>query len=576
MMARLIESEGRWIRALLILSTVTVGLLLAWLVAQYVVYFSDIILVVVLAWLFAFVLSPLVTLIRRALPVVPRNVVVVSIYALLFLVLSTVVLLIAAQLANSIAGVRRGPARTPGAPAEHPRAVPGAARRGLGFEVDLVKVANEILTGIGDQAVEFVGPLQQIALASLATIGNLLFMIFLSLFIVIDKERLITFVNRVTPPRFADEMRLFQTSVASSFGGFIRGQAIQGVVYGAIAAVGSVALGIDYAPLTTALVAIFQIIPFFGPFVSWAPPVVAAILTQPTEVIPILVIMVVGWFIVMNIVQPRVMASSVGIHPIVVLVSVLIGLRLYGVVGAIFAIPVAAVISAFFFHYLNRSSGEPRDVTSRAARRVEERQGRPVRVPAPPIVSASTSSPLATATGLAGGVHGSSVGLDEPGRLTLPTDRRERPATEGATSGTTRSRGPPQGCATRPGATVSSVEPRPQRAARDRPRARRAAGGRQAASCADPDAASRGPSARRVGSAAAHPRDERRRHRVARAARAQEGARADRGHVRRRARDQPVGRRTLEDVHAAAARPGAGARRRNRSAGRSTAPRPMR
>ena len=147
--------------------------------------------------------------------------------------------------------------------------------------------AGQLLTGIANSADQFVGPLQDLALASLATIGNLLFTIFLSLFIVIDKERLIAFVNRITPPRFADEMRLFQTSVAQSFGGFIRGQAIQGVVYGAIAAVGSIALGIDYAPLTTALVAIFQMIPFFGPFVSWAPPVVAAILTQPDQVIPI-------------------------------------------------------------------------------------------------------------------------------------------------------------------------------------------------------------------------------------------------------------------------------------------------
>jgi len=82
------------------------------------------------------------------------------------------------------------------------------------------------------------------------------------------------------------------------------------------------------------------------------------------------------------------MASTVGIHPVVVLVSVLIGLRLQGFVGAIFAIPVAAVISAFFFHYLERSRGGPRDVTSRAARRLEEREGRPVRVPTPPAVSA--------------------------------------------------------------------------------------------------------------------------------------------------------------------------------------------
>ena len=188
-------------------------------------------------------------------------------------------------------------------------------------------------------------------------------------------------------------MRLFQTSVAASFGGFIRGQAIQGVFFAAFAAVGSLALDIDYMPLTTALVAIFQFIPFFGPFISWAPPVVAAILTQPDALIPIIIIMAVGWFVTMNILQPRVMASSVGIHPVVVLVSVLIGLRLQGVIGAIFAIPVAAVISAFFFHYLNRSQGGPRDVTSRAARRLEEREGRPVRVPTPPAVGVPTGSP---------------------------------------------------------------------------------------------------------------------------------------------------------------------------------------
>jgi hypothetical protein len=82
---------------------------------------------------------------------------------------------------------------------------------------------------------------------------------------------------------------------------------------------------------------------------------------------------------------------------------VLIGLRLQGVVGAIFAIPVAAVISAFFFHYLNRSQGGPRDVTSRAARRLEVRQGRPIRVPTPPPVTAPGAASMATASGAAAG-----------------------------------------------------------------------------------------------------------------------------------------------------------------------------
>ncbi len=102
MMGRLIESEGRWIRALLVLATLTVALVFIGLVANVVVYFSDIILILVMAWLFAFVLSPLVTAIKRFLPVAPRSLVVVIVYALLFLVLSGIVLVIASQLADSI------------------------------------------------------------------------------------------------------------------------------------------------------------------------------------------------------------------------------------------------------------------------------------------------------------------------------------------------------------------------------------------------------------------------------------------------------------------------------------------
>lgn len=397
-MSRLIETEGRWIRALLVLGTLTVGLVFVGLAADVILYFSDIILILVMAWVFAFLVSPLVGGIKRVLPSAPRTLVVVTVYALLFLVLAVLGLVIATQLASSIVAFTD---ELPTLQERLPEIVEPWQQQleELGFQVDLELVAREALQEIAASSGQFVGPLQDIAFASLGMLGNLMFMIFLSLFIVIDKDRLLGFVNQITPPRFAGEVRLFQTSVAASFGGFIRGQAIQGAVYATIAAAGSLALDIDYVPLTTALVAIFQFIPFFGPFVSWAPPVVAAILTQPDAIIPIIVIMAIGWFVTMNLVQPRVMASSVGIHPVVVLVSVLIGLRLWGIVGAIFAIPVAAVISAFFFHYLKRSQGGPRDVTSRAAKRVEEREGRPVRVPSPPSVGVPSSAAASSGAG---------------------------------------------------------------------------------------------------------------------------------------------------------------------------------
>ena len=103
----------------------------------------------------------------------------------------------------------------------------------------------------------------------------------------------------------------------------------------------------------------------------------------------------VGWFVVMNVLQPRIMQGAVGIHPIVVLGSVLIGSRIAGIPGAIFGIPVAAVVSAFFFHFLHRTTGDrtvagPRGQAAERARgpagpacRASRRPARPSTSPEP-------------------------------------------------------------------------------------------------------------------------------------------------------------------------------------------------
>jgi predicted PurR-regulated permease PerM len=132
------------------------------------------------------------------------------------------------------------------------------------------------------------------------------------------------------------------------------------------------------------LTGVLQAIPFFGPIVSWAPPVIVAVLSKPEVALPTLVAMGVGWFIVNNIILPRVMSQAVGIHPVVVLISVLIGIKIAGIAGAIFALPFAAVVAAFFESFLGRNANQPRDVTTRAAKRVSEREGRQVRVPKEP------------------------------------------------------------------------------------------------------------------------------------------------------------------------------------------------
>ncbi|MBA3779795.1 MAG: AI-2E family transporter [Chloroflexi bacterium] len=394
------DRQRRWLNALLILGTLTVGLLLVGLLANVFRFFSDVLLIFFLAWLLAFVLSPVVAVIDRALPHLPRGLAVLVTYGLLLIALTLIALIVAQSLATSISGFV---ASVPELQQRLP-SVLGPWQQtlsDLGLAVDLVGVATGGLAGLGGLGGDVVTPLSGLALASLGVFGNLLLILILSLYIVIDGDRLMVFAVRLVPARYTEEARLFETSVATSFGGFLRGQAIMGLIYGGIAAVTHIGLGLDYGPASAATTGILQMIPFFGPFFSWAPPVVVAVLTKPDAALPAAALMAVGWLVVMNVVQPRLMATAVGIHPIVVLGSVIVGLKLAGIPGAIFGIPIAAVISAFFFYYLNRSATLSRDVTSRAARLVESREGRRVRVPVPPPIPAENvpeGGPVAPST----------------------------------------------------------------------------------------------------------------------------------------------------------------------------------
>jgi predicted PurR-regulated permease PerM len=254
---------------------------------------------------------------------------------------------------------------------------------GLG-QVDLAAQGRAILDNLDGIAAQLIVPLQSVAVASVGAIGTMLIVFILSIYMVIDRDAIMTFLFRLVPPSYAEEARLLQNAIARSFGGFLRGQALMGIVYFLVALVTSVVLGLPLAALTSTASGVLMAIPFFGPFLAWAPPLIAAVIFKPDALLPALAIMGIGWFIVMNVLQPRIMQGAVGIHPIVVLGSVLIGSKIAGIPGAIFGIPVAAVASAFFFHFLHRSTGD-RSVTGRAAKRLSQREGRPVRVPREPV-----------------------------------------------------------------------------------------------------------------------------------------------------------------------------------------------
>jgi predicted PurR-regulated permease PerM len=373
------DRDHRWLTALLILATLAFGFVVVDYVGKWVFFFGDVIMVFFLAWLLAFILSPVANGLVRLFPRLPKAIAVIVVYSLLIVILLSAIIIAAQQLSSSITNLINN---WPSDQRLEQILQPWQDRlNSVGdSQISLHDQANQLLANLKNGASGLATPLGQIAIASMGIFGNLLFVFFLSLYMAVDRDRIIRFLFRIVPPNYTDEAKLLEHSVSRSFGGFLRGQATMGGIYAVISMAASLLLGLPYMPVTAASSGILQAIPFFGPFISWVPPVLVAVFFKPDVALPVLVIMVIGWFVLMNIVQPRLMSEAVGLHPVVVLGSVMIGSKIAGIPGAIFAIPVAAVIASFFFYYLGQHR-ETGSVATRAARVVEERVGRPVRVP---------------------------------------------------------------------------------------------------------------------------------------------------------------------------------------------------
>lgn len=380
---QLTDRERRWLDAVLVLAAVTLGFIVLGYVGQVFATFADLIFIFFLAWLLAFILSPAVSRLRTAVPFLSRAGAVIVVYLVLFSVTVTLSLTVAAALVGSIgqliASVPSLRENLPGILAPWQGRIDGL---GL-FRVDLVAQANTVLDNLNDYASQLLGPLQQLAVASVGALGNLLLVIVLSLYMVADRDRLLASMFRLVPRGAQAEARLLEEAVGRSFGGFLRGQAVTGLIFAIVALIASLLFGLDYVAVTTATAGVLMAIPFFGPFVAWIPPVLVAVLFKPEAVIGTFIVVGVGWVVLLNVLQPRIMGDALRLHPIVVLAAAFTGLKLAGIAGAIFGIPIAAVLSALFVNLLARPVDDA-SVALRAARRVGQREGRPIRQPREP------------------------------------------------------------------------------------------------------------------------------------------------------------------------------------------------
>jgi predicted PurR-regulated permease PerM len=372
-----------WLRALSILACAIAGFYLFGLLLQLVQEFADIILLFFLAWLVAFVLEPVVgTLVESR---VPRLAAIGLTYLTLLVLFSLGVILLVPALSLQVVDVARN--------------LPTYVEQATALLTGIQNSTNDWLLGHSSPVLvdlksaldpaelsrraDALGPpilSNAIGLATGAAtlLVQVLIMLILSFYFMVDGARLGESLITALPLRAQDDARFLIASTHRAFAGFLRGQMIQSLVGGVGTGVLMSALHVDYALLCSVVAAVVLLIPFLGPVAAVVLPVTIALLTRPEVALYLFLALLALQQVIFNVLAPRILSRQVGLHPLLVFLAVLCGARVAGVWGAIFGVPIVAVLTTMISFY--RASHE-----ERAARLLEH-------LPAEELVSVDVSS----------------------------------------------------------------------------------------------------------------------------------------------------------------------------------------
>jgi predicted PurR-regulated permease PerM len=215
------------------------------------------------------------------------------------------------------------------------------------LQVDLTGLYGGLAAQLGELGADIVVQAEAIAGVTIAALGSLLLIIVLSLYMLMDSRRILGRLRSAVPRRYTDEAELLERSITRAFGGFLRAQLMLAALQAAVVAVVGTLFGVPYLFLWGTISALAMLIPFFGPPLALIPPVIGAALFAPDVLLPVALVLLVVQTLLVNWLQPRLMRGALGLHPILVLVGLLLGAQVAGVWGALFGIPVIAVVWVF-------------------------------------------------------------------------------------------------------------------------------------------------------------------------------------------------------------------------------------
>ena len=229
---------------------------------------------------------------------------------------------------------------------------------------DMLNELNDLFESLQKSATTFVTDLAtDLGRGVMPFIGgfaNTMFVAFLGLvlayWLACDYPTIHGEIGRALGGRKESDYRFIVAILSRSVGGYMRSTIITSFINGVIVFIGLLLVGHPYAGLMGVVTAIFHLIPVIGPVFSAAIAVVIAFVYGPSIAIWTLVVCVIAQNLTDNIISPKVMQSTVQVHPAMSLAAIVIGSTLMGPLGMVVAIPLCAALKGLFIFYFEQST----------------------------------------------------------------------------------------------------------------------------------------------------------------------------------------------------------------------------
>ena len=234
-------------------------------------------------------------------------------------------------------------------------------------EEDVLNFINSIATSISNfDVTALFEPILNATVAVLGSFFTLITLPFFMFYVLAGRPGLAKSVYSSLPAPWNDDAHTVIRISLDSFGTYVRAEAIVASILGLMAFAGNYALGIfvdpafkEVALLLGIIAAISELIPNYGPWIASIPAVLFSLTLGPAAIVATILLYIVIMFIEGQILVPKIEGGAFSFHPALVLFLVVAGVSLFGLLGAILALPVTAAAWRTIRYAFRRSAGQP-------------------------------------------------------------------------------------------------------------------------------------------------------------------------------------------------------------------------